>query len=49
MKTWAPVFIKISAVVFSVLMRTLNNKKPGTDTQGEAVKTNMPCPNGVSA
>ena len=44
----APVFIQLTAVVLRVLMKTLNNKKPGTQTQGEAVKTGMPCPNGVS-
>ncbi len=44
-----PVFIKIGAVVLSALMRTLKNMKPDTQTQGEAVKTQMPCPNGVSA
>jgi hypothetical protein len=48
MMVLAPVFIQLTAVVLGVLMRTLNNKKPGTQTQGEAVKTNLPCPNGVS-
>ena len=45
---FAPVFIHLTAVVFGVLMKTLRNKKPDTQTQGESVKTGMPCQNGVS-
>ena len=44
-----PVFIKVTAVVLSALMKTLKNMKPDTQTQGEAVKTQMPSPNGVSS
>ena len=45
----APVFIHLTAVVVAIVMRTLKNKKADTQTQGGPVKTNMPCPNGVSA
>ena len=49
MMALAPVFIHLTAVVLGVLMKTLKNMKPDTQTQGEAVKTDMPCPDGVSA
>jgi len=47
--TLAPVFIRATIAVFNLLMKALTNKKPDTQTQGEAIKTHIPCPNGVSA
>ena len=49
MKALFPVVINITAVVLGKLMMMFKNEKTGIQTQGEAVKTNLPCPNGVSA
>jgi len=44
-----PALINLSAVISCSLVMAFRNEKTGTQTQGEAVKTDMPCPDGVSA
>jgi hypothetical protein len=48
MRALFPVVINITAVILGRLLMTFRNEKTGTQTQGEAVKTDTPCPNGVS-
>jgi hypothetical protein len=48
MKALFPVIINLTAVVLGRLMMTFRNERADTQTQGEAVKTDMPCPDGVS-
>ena len=49
MKVLFPVIIHVTAVVFGRLMMMIKNEKADNQTQGEAVKIHLPCPNGVSA
>lgn len=49
MRTLLPVVIHLTAVVLGGVMMAYRNAKTDNQTAGEAVKTDMPCPNGVSA
>ena len=48
MKTLFPAIINVTAVVFGALIMAFRNERIDPQTQGEAVKTDAPCPNGVS-